>query len=102
MLWGLGLCATAQTSVSGRVFDGKTGAPLPFVNVAFTGTAIGTMTDVQGMYTLDAGTTRVTRISYSSLGYQNQTISIQRGRPSGHQCFARGAQHRSGSGGHSA
>ena len=81
MLWGLGLCATAQTSVSGRVFDGKTGAPLPFVNVAFAGTAIGTMTDVQGMYTLDAGTTRVTRISYSSLGYQNQTISIQRGVP---------------------
>ena len=39
------------------------------------------MTDAQGMYALEAGASRVTRISFSCLGYQNQTISIQRGVP---------------------
>ena len=71
----------AQTSVTGRVFDGATGQALPFVNVSFNGTAIGTMTNVDGTYALDAGDVRVTRATYSTLGYQSQTISLQRGVP---------------------
>ncbi len=78
-LWaGIG---TAQTSVSGRVFDGETGEALPFVNVSFVGTSIGTMTDAEGLYVLDSGGARVTRATYSTLGYQSQTISLQRGVP---------------------
>ena len=72
---------TGQTSVTGRVFDGTTGEALPFVNVSFPGTSIGTMTDVEGLYSLEAVDLRVTRISYSCLGYQSQTISIQRNVP---------------------
>ena len=54
-LWG-------QTSVEGRVFDGGSGQALPFVNVSFGGTNIGTMTDVDGRYALDAGKDKVTRV----------------------------------------
>ena len=73
--WALAVTGHAQTAVSGRVFDGATGMPLPFVNVSFAGTSIGTMTDGEGMYALEAGGQRVTRAHYSCLGYQSQTIS---------------------------
>ena len=79
--WALAATGHAQTAVSGRVFDGATGMPLPFVNVSFAGTSIGTMTDGEGMYALEAGGQRVTRAHYSCLGYQSQTISLQRDVP---------------------
>ena len=40
------------TTVTGRVFDGKTGEVMPFVNVSFIGTSNGTMTDIDGQYRL--------------------------------------------------
>ena len=72
MAWG-------QTHVSGRVFDGNTGMPVPFANVSFVGSTLGTMTDMDGWFALGAGETKVTRIAFSCLGYQSQTIAIQRG-----------------------
>ena len=66
-MWG-------QTAVSGRVFDGESGQPLPFVNVSFAGSNLGTMTDVEGLYRLEAGVERVTKLVISTLGYQSQTI----------------------------
>ena len=53
-LW-LTLPMWGQTAVSGRVFDGESGLPLPFVNVSFAGSNLGTMTDVEGLYNLEAG-----------------------------------------------
>ena len=45
----------AQTTiVTGRVLDSITEEPLPFVNVAFLGTKIGTVTDFDGNYRLDS------------------------------------------------
>jgi len=80
--WGLlGTAAAGQTSVTGRVFDGETGQPLPFVSVSFVGTDLGTMTDVQGHYALDSEGARVTKLSVSFVGYQPQTIPVQRGVP---------------------
>ena len=76
-----GLTSWGQTSVSGRVFDGETGTSLPFVYISFAGTDVGTMTDVNGEYELNAGDMRVTQIAVSFLGYQSQTIPIQRGVP---------------------
>ena len=79
-LW-IALPMWGQTAVSGRVFDGESGLPLPFVNVSFAGSNLGTMTDVEGLYSLDAGAERVTKLVVSTLGYQSQTIPIQRGVP---------------------
>ena len=79
-LW-IALPMWGQTAVSGRVFDGESGLPLPFVNVSFAGSNLGTMTDVEGLYSLEAGAERVTKLVVSTLGYQSQTIPIQRGVP---------------------
>ena len=65
------------TSVSGRIFDGETGEPLPFVTVSLVGTNVGTMTDTDGHYSISTDE-KVSRIFASFLGYQAQTIQIQK------------------------
>ena len=41
---------SAQTKVRGTVTDAETGEPLPFANVVFPGTTVGTITDPDGNY----------------------------------------------------
>ncbi len=50
------ICANSfaqKTIVYGSVFDAETKEPLPFVNVAFKGTKIGTTTDLDGKYRIE-------------------------------------------------
>ena len=75
---GYSLFYLAQTtSVEGRIFNGETGEPLPFVSVSFKGTNEGTTSDVDGMYALSTNE-RVSRIHISFIGYVSQTIQIQK------------------------
>lgn len=64
----------AQRSVSGKVTDAKTGDPLIGANVLVKGTSTGTITDLDGMYTINAavGTTLV----FSYTGYSNQEAVV--------------------------
>ncbi|MGB0165955.1 MAG: DUF5686 family protein [Luteibaculum sp.] len=41
-----------QTIVKGKVYDSVTNEPLPYVNISFKGTKIGTTSDIDGNYTL--------------------------------------------------
>jgi hypothetical protein len=41
---------SAQTVISGTVFDRDTKEPLPFVNVVFRHSTVGTITDFEGKY----------------------------------------------------
>jgi len=66
------------TSIEGRIFDGESGRPLPFVTVSFKGESIGTTTNTEGYYELSTEK-RVSRISISFLGHVSQSISIQKG-----------------------
>lgn len=51
---GISLASSAQTTrVSGHVTDGATGEPLPFVNVGFVDSRVGTNTDFDGYYKFD-------------------------------------------------
>ena len=77
-LFLLSLGLTAQTTiVSGRVFNGETGKALPYVNVSFSGTSVGTMTNVLGEYELTSER-KVSRIFISFIGYSSQSIPIQK------------------------
>ncbi|HKL02267.1 MAG TPA: carboxypeptidase-like regulatory domain-containing protein, partial [Cryomorphaceae bacterium] len=42
-----------KTIVSGKVYDSETKEPLPFVNVAFKDSKIGTTTDIEGSYRIE-------------------------------------------------
>jgi iron complex outermembrane receptor protein len=64
----------AQSQVTGRVTDSKTGEGVAGVGVVVKGTTTGTVTDADGRYNLDpkGGTTLV----YTSIGYKPQEVEI--------------------------
>lgn len=77
--FGMGMQLSAQsTVVTGRVFDAETGAPMPYVNVAFTSGKQGTTTNENGRFRLSTED-RPGRLSVSFLGYNNQTYEVVRG-----------------------
>lgn len=80
------LCVTSQawlsaqnTTVKGQVLDAETGEALPFVNVIFHNTRIGTTTDFDGMFTLSTAE-KVDSVSISYIGYQKQVRAIEPGK----------------------
>ena len=75
LLWLFGLLLTAQVfaqnrSLSGTVKDATTGEALIGVNVTGKGTTIGTVTDIDGKYTLELPKD-VTTLLFSYIGYTN-------------------------------
>ncbi|MDC0313857.1 carboxypeptidase-like regulatory domain-containing protein, partial [Flavobacteriales bacterium] len=66
-----------KTKVYGTVTDAKTGETLPFVNVVFQGSKIGSTTDLNGKYELESyyGTDS---LSASFVGYTRLTIAIKK------------------------
>jgi TonB-linked SusC/RagA family outer membrane protein len=66
----------AQTQITGNVLD-EQGRPLPGVSVTITGTTLGTMTDVNGKYTLNVPESAAGKaLSFSFIGYTKQEINI--------------------------
>jgi hypothetical protein len=78
--WGAPAVLYAQaTKVSGRVTDGLTNESIPFANVAFKGTTIGTVTDINGYYVLET-TTPSDSLTASYVGYNPVTLKVTRGK----------------------
>ena len=66
----VGFSSTGQvTKVRGKVIDNQTNEPLPFVNISFTGTLIGTITDFNGNYFIETRK-KVDSIAVSYVGYK--------------------------------
>jgi hypothetical protein len=61
--------------VSGRIMDPQ-GNPLPGANVVVTGTTIGTVTDMNGNYSI-AIPSQASTLQYSYIGYSSQELPIQ-------------------------
>ena len=72
-----GALAAQTTKVSGVVTDAATGEPLPFVNVAFVDSKIGTVTDFDGRYVLDTYYA-TDSIRAMAVGYAPRTIAVKR------------------------
>src|SRR5690606_33442679 len=67
--------AMAQQLVSGKVTDYSTGDPLPGVNIIIQGTTTGTVTDMDGNYSLDvSGSESV--LSFSFSGYETVNVTV--------------------------
>ena len=72
---GLAQKNTKLTRIKGMVIDKDTKEPLPFVNLAFKGTSVGTTTDFDGKYELEtAWGSDVLEVSY--LGYITTTADV--------------------------
>lgn len=70
--------AYSQIVVKGKVTDAASGDPIPFANLIFKGTTIGTTTDFDGNYTLKAGVP-VDSLVASYLGYKTRSKKVERG-----------------------
>jgi TonB-linked SusC/RagA family outer membrane protein len=64
----------AQTNVTGKVSDAKTGTPIPGVNIVIDGTAQGTITDINGQYSIPVPDPSSILV-FSFIGYQTQKVS---------------------------
>ncbi|MBL7047657.1 MAG: SusC/RagA family TonB-linked outer membrane protein [Candidatus Marinimicrobia bacterium] len=69
--------ATAFAAVSGTVTDAKSGEPLVGTSVFVKGTFVGTTTDDQGAYSLEAAAGDVLVVAY--IGYKTQEIVVGEG-----------------------
>lgn len=68
-------CVWAQRQVSGKVTDADEGSSLPGVNVLVKGTTIGTVTDIDGNYSITvSGDNPV--LTFSSIGYVTQDVAV--------------------------
>ena len=63
-----------QSTITGQVTDAQ-GQPLPGVNVLLRGTVIGSMTDVQGRYRINAPDLKGTLV-FTFIGYVAQEIPV--------------------------
>ncbi len=70
----LGQLGAQETLFEGHIYDAKTNAPIPYVNLSFLNTLKGTSTDENGHFYLDVPTSYLKKqVHLSSLGY-NDTI----------------------------
>lgn len=77
-LFILPLATIAQTVVKGKVTDAHSGDPIPFANIIFKGTTIGTTTDFDGNFTLKT-TSPADSLVVSYMGYTTRTKKVERG-----------------------
>lgn len=63
------------TRIRGKVIDANTKEPLPFVSIVFTGKNIGTITDFNGVYSIETQWAS-DKIQASYLGYISQTKEL--------------------------
>jgi hypothetical protein len=75
MIMGGGVAQT--TRISGKVTDARTGETLPFVNIAFIDSRIGTTTDIDGNYAFDTYYA-TDSIRASSVGYLSRTVPVRK------------------------
>jgi TonB-linked SusC/RagA family outer membrane protein len=74
ILWRIPSSSVFDAVVSGRVTDQK-GQPIPGVTVSSEGGIIGTVTDLDGMFSLEVSEQAV--LVFSFIGYQTQRISVE-------------------------
>lgn len=63
-----------QYNISGEVVDSE-GLPIPGINVVEKGTSNGTMTDIDGLFSLEVNSDEAILV-FSSIGFETQEISI--------------------------
>lgn len=71
--------AWAQYTVTGSVSDERTGEPIIGANILVKGTSTGTITDIDGNFSLTLPSDDGADLIISSIGYLSQTVPVQSG-----------------------
>ena len=72
------LSQAQETIVTGKVTDATSGDPIPFANVVYKGSTIGTTTDFEGNYILKSATP-TDSLATSYVGYKSKSKSLKKG-----------------------
>ncbi len=65
----------AQTRVTGRVISGEDGAAIPGANILVKGTALGTITDAEGNFSVEVSSSDAV-LTISFVGYKTQDVAL--------------------------
>jgi hypothetical protein len=68
----------STTKVKGTVKDANSKEPIPFANVSFVGTGVGTVTDFEGIFFMET-CLKADSVQFTCIGYKTQTAAIKRG-----------------------
>lgn len=74
----LDLVGQAPTVITGKVYDTLTNEPMPFVNILLLGTKVGTVSDIDGNYTITT-TVHADSIRAQYIGYNTTVLPIKNG-----------------------
>src|SRR5271154_6762491 len=77
LLLGIMLCSYllhAQQTITGKIVDPKTGAPVADVSVRNKSTKIGTATNIDGVFKIVASVND--KLEISSVGFKTQTVTV--------------------------
>ena len=66
--------ALAQSQITGRVTSKNDNTPVPGVSVLIKGTSVGTVTDAEGSYALNAGADAI--LVFTSIGFGQQEVTV--------------------------
>ena len=66
--------AQDRIQITGTVIEGTTGDPLPGVSILIKGTTVGTITDIEGKYSIDAVSADV--LVFSFIGYLTEEMPV--------------------------
>ncbi len=75
LAFGLSNAALAQRTITGTVTDSQTGDPLIGANILVVGTSIGTITDIDGSFSIDVPE-GATELEVTYTGYGAQRVAI--------------------------
>jgi TonB-linked SusC/RagA family outer membrane protein len=67
--------ALAQRTITGTVTDAKDGSTIPGVNIVVKGTTTGTITDINGTYSVKLAANEQTLV-FSFLGYESKEVAV--------------------------
>lgn len=78
VFWLPGFHAAAQTQITGRITDAVTGEPIPFANVFFANTTIGSVTNPEGNFLISGFPAGTYEFSVRVVGYARyqETLSF--------------------------
>jgi hypothetical protein len=79
LLLGISFSFAQKTTISGKVIDADTGDGMPFVNVYFKGTQIGTITDFEGYFKVTSDTPTDSLMA-SYVGYIAKAKFVEKGK----------------------
>ena len=79
LLTTMSVRAAQTTKVTGSVVDVNTGETLPFVQILFTGSSIGTTSDLDGLFSLENDKGLIT-LTFQMVGYKTKILTVKPGQ----------------------